>query len=333
MAPAQQVIGIVHSTDIAAARRAGSQLASTLGFDETAAGKVAIAITEAATNILKHAGGGKVLVGPAPMQEKAIDVVALDRGPGMANVALSMRDGVSTAGTPGNGLGAMRRLSAGFDVYSAPGKGTAVFMRLQAAEPAPALLELGAVCVPIPGEDACGDAWRIQAAADGATLLAADGLGHGPEAARAAQAALATFAARPALAPAALIEAAHVALRPTRGAALAVARLDLPGRQLQFAGIGNISACVTIDGHCKQLMSHNGIVGHNMRKVQEFVLPLPEDTLFIMHSDGLSKQWDLANWPGLSLCHPALIAGVLYRDHCRERDDVTVLVARRRKAG
>jgi Stage II sporulation protein E (SpoIIE) len=272
-----------------------------------------------------------VLISAAPRQGKAIDVLALDRGPGMANIAQSMLDGVSTAGTPGNGLGAMRRLSDQFDVYSAAGKGTAVFMRLGDGSDS-GLLETGAVCVPMPGEEACGDGWTMVQDSAGATLLAADGLGHGPEAARATQAALATLRARPALGPAALIDAAHVALRSTRGAALAAARLEQVGDSLRFAGIGNLSACLSTDGSCKQLVSHNGIVGHNMRKVQEFSMPWPAGSLFLMHSDGLSKQWDLDAYPGLAQRHPALIAGVLYRDFCRGRDDVTVLVARERPA-
>lgn len=326
----QQLIGITHATDIAAARRTGVQLAGLLGFDETRSGKLAIAITEAATNVLKHAGGGKVLIGTAPACNKSIDVLALDNGPGMSNIALSMQDGISTSGTPGNGLGAMRRLSDQFDVYSAQGKGTAIFMRFGGVAEATAL-EAGAVCVPMPGEDACGDGYSVLADAQGASLLVSDGLGHGPEAARATMAALSALEAHPGLAPAAMIQAAHIALRSTRGAALAAVRLDATADNLYFAGIGNISACVRGEGDFKQLMSHNGIVGHNMRKVQEVSLPWPPGALFVAHSDGLSKQWDLPAYPGLSSCHPALIAGVLYRDFGRDRDDATVAVIRRRR--
>lgn len=327
----QEWIGISHATDIAAARRAGVQLAGRLGFDETSSGRLAIAITEAATNVLKHAGGGKILIGAAPLHDKAIDVLALDSGPGMSNIAQSMQDGVSTSGTPGNGLGAMRRLSEQFDVYSARGRGTAVFMRFGEAGTPSGLLEAGAVCVPMPGEDACGDGYALVVDGQDASIMVSDGLGHGPEAERATRAALAVLGMHPASAPAALIQAAHVALRSTRGAALAAVRLDAGGDSLHFAGIGNISACVRADGDCKQLMSHNGIVGHNMRKVQEVVMSWQPETLFVMHSDGLSKQWDLSAYPGLSTCHPALVAGVLYRDFGRDRDDATVLVVRRRR--
>jgi hypothetical protein len=75
-------------------------------------------------------------------------------------------------------------------------------------------------------------------------------------------------------------------------------------------------------------VSHNGIVGHNMRKVQEFVVPCPPGALCIMHSDGIQTQWDLAAYPGLHARTPALIAAILMRDFIRRRDDAMVLVVR-----
>ena len=81
------------------------------------------------------------------------------------------------------------------------------------------------------------------------------------------------------------------------------------------------------------MVSHNGTVGHVTRKVQEFVYPWLPGALVIMHSDGLGTQWSLERYPGLALRDPALIAGVLYRDFQRGRDDVTVLVAREAARG
>ena len=100
---------------------------------------------------------------------------------------------------------------------------------------------------------------------------------------------------------------------------------------MRFAGIGNINACV-IDGEVRRaLISHNGIVGHNMRKVQEFSAPCPAGAIVVMHSDGIQTQWDLDKYPGLLGHSPALIAAVLMRDYIRRRDDAMVLVVRRRE--
>jgi anti-sigma regulatory factor (Ser/Thr protein kinase) len=331
----QEAFAIAHPSDIAATRRAGVQLAGALGFDDSGAGRVALLITEAATNILKHAVSGKIILRKVARTEggnttHGVEILALDKGPGIANLAQSLRDGVSSAGTAGTGLGAMRRLSEQFDVHTAPGKGAAFFMRAwpdgRAAQPAP--VEVGAVCLPMPGEEACGDACAVARGEASITVLVADGLGHGPEAARASATALDTLDARPALAPGPLIEAVHAASRSTRGMALAVANIPHDGGELVFAGVGNISASVISDNASKQLMSHNGTVGHNMRKVQEFRIGWPVDGLLIMYSDGLSRQWNLDDYPGLAMCHPSLIAAVLYRDFARNRDDACVLVAK-----
>lgn len=320
---------ISHTSDIAAARRAGQRMADEVGLDETRAGRLALLISEAATNILKHAVDGRLFLSLACCGAlRGIDVVALDSGPGIANLANALQDGVSSVGTAGTGLGAMRRLADEFDAYAPRGKGAVFFMRLWNGVAQRDKLAVGALCVPIASEDESGDAWAIADHRGGVSLVSVDGLGHGADAAAAARVALAAVAARPALAPAAQIDNCHLAMRSTRGAALAVAQIEFATDQLRFAGIGNISACI-IDGESrKQMVSHNGIVGHNMRKVQEFIHPCPPGSLIILHSDGISTQWDLASYPGLSSCSPALIAAVLLRDFGRARDDASVLVVR-----
>lgn len=322
---------VTHASDVAAVRRAGQRLADELGFDETRAGKLALIITEAATNILKHAGEGEMHIGRAQSASGVgIDVLAIDSGPGIADVDASLVDGMSTAGTAGTGLGALRRLSDEFDVYTALGKGAVFFMRLwrDVPPPGPCGVEVGALWMPMAGEEECGDGWAVRCDPRGATLLAADGLGHGPEAARAAAAAIRALAERKAPRAEELMQAAHAALRPTRGAALATARIEFEDDELRFAGIGNIAGCVIDDGR-RALVSHNGIVGHNMRKVQEFPLPFGRGALCIMHSDGIQTQWDLNKYPGLAGRSAVLIAAVLMRDFIRRRDDAMVLVVRR----
>jgi len=327
----QIVFAVSHASDVAAVRRVGRKLADSLGFSETRAGQLALIITEAATNILKHAGEGEIHVGPAQSPGAiGIDVLALDKGPGIADLAGSLVDGVSTAGTAGTGLGALRRLSDEFDVYSTRGDGAAFFMRLWRDTPDPCAcgVEVGALWTPIKGEEACGDGWAVSCDRDGATLLAADGLGHGPDAARAANAAIGALGKRSAQGAGELVHAAHEALRPTRGAALAAARIDFEANELRFAGVGNIGA-VAIGEVRRALVSHNGIVGHNMRKVQEFTVPFEQGALCIMYSDGVQTQWDLDKYPGLQGRSPALIAAILMRDFIRGRDDAMVLVVRR----
>jgi anti-sigma regulatory factor (Ser/Thr protein kinase) len=326
---AQQWVAIGHASDIASARRVGTRIAQNQGFDDVRCGQLAIVITEAATNILKHAGEGRISIFALHAGERrGVEVVALDQGPGIGNFGYALRDGVSSAGTAGNGLGAMSRLADSFDVYAPRGKGAVFCMRLW-KEPRPeAPVNTGALCLPLAGEDESGDAWAIDEQRRFTTLLMADGLGHGPDAAKASQAALDRFALQPSLRPGQQVEACHAALRASRGAALAVAQFDAEREELSFSGVGNISACVIDGATRRQMVSHNGIVGHNIRKIQEFTIACAPGTLVVLHSDGIGTQWDLNQYPGLAGASPALVAAILLRDHARARDDACVLVHR-----
>lgn len=328
----QTIHPVTESSGIAAVRRSGNTLASTLGFNETMAGKAALVITEAATNILKHAGSGDILLRPLERDgTRGMEILAIDKGPGFANLDLAMRDGMSTAGSYGVGLGAMQRVADEFDLYTDRNHGTVLRMAVWAGAAPSTPWTVGAVCLPLPSEHECGDAWGAACKNAELLLMVADGLGHGPEAARASQAAVALVDAQASFAPEALLQRAHAALHGTRGAALAVACLDLAEGSLRFAGIGNISVSLHAAATSRHLVSHNGIVGSNMRKVQEFRMDFGDDDILIMHSDGLATRWDLEGYPGLLRHHPSLIAAVLYRDHARHRDDVSVVVAQRNR--
>lgn len=327
----QRLFLISENSQIAEARRVVSEMARMLGFHETEIGKVALVVTEASTNLLKHAQHGQLVVRALERNQiPGLELLALDRGPGIANVNEALRDGYSTAGSAGTGLGAIGRLATEFDLYSKMGAGVALlarfWLRPLPTTPATPGIQVGVVSLPKTGETICGDQWGIQTLPDRALLVVADGLGHGPEAAKAAQAAVQVLAA-PAT-PTALMENAHHALHSTRGAAVAIAELHWSQQLVRFAGIGNISAAVLEGANRRHLVSHNGIVGHEMRKVQEFTTPWTANALLLLHSDGLTNHWNLADYPGLAAQDPSIIAGVLYRDFTRGRDDVTVVVVK-----
>lgn len=327
------VLRIRDSSQVATARREATALASALGFDEGAAGKVAIVVTELATNLLKHAGGGEVVVRAVHASDKAgVEVLGLDRGRGIPNVARALEDGFSTAGSPGTGLGAVRRLAQVFEVHTAESSGTALFARIWPGAPPAAndgrSLDVAGVAVPAPGEGVCGDAWSVHHRDGVTTLVMADGLGHGIFAADAASAAVRVFHAHAMATPVRLLEAIHDGLRGTRGAAVAVAQVEPARGCVRYAGIGNIAGVVLTPAGARHMVSHNGIVGHSVRRIDEFTYPWSSDALLVLHSDGLTTHWRLDAYPGLAVRHPALVAGVLYRDFTRGRDDVSVVVGR-----
>jgi hypothetical protein len=237
---------------------------------------------------------------------------------------------MSTAGTPGNGLGAIRRLATTFDAYTSPA-GTVVFADIHSTSPRHAVaaaFSVGAVRVPYPGEDVCGDDFAVMPMGeDRCMVLVVDGLGHGLGAAAAAEEATRLFRANPASGPEAVMSMLHDGLRGTRGAAAAVADVDRRTRTVRFAGVGNIAACVRGD-RSQGMISQHGTLGHQAHRLQEFRYQWPERALIVLHSDGLSARWDLARYPGLGARHPMVIAAVLYRDHGRRTDDASVVVLR-----
>ncbi|MEO7714619.1 MAG: ATP-binding SpoIIE family protein phosphatase [Capsulimonas sp.] len=325
---------ITDATLIGEARRTAAALTQSLGFNDETRGRIALIVTELATNLIKHAGTGEMVFRTLGEGGAAgFEILSLDRGPGIGNVAQSLADGYSTAGTPGNGLGAVVRLSSTFDIYTQPGAGAAILSRIW-DRPSPfvhpgAPLEIGVVCVPKPGEIECGDSWSSSQSPQRCSFIVADGLGHGPVAAEASREAVRVFdALAEQFDPRRILEAAHSALRSTRGSVVAVAQISPEDGTLHYVGVGNISSTLLSPEGSRSLVSHNGTVGQTMRRLNEFTYPWPRETLLVMASDGLQSHWTLDKYPGLAFRHPALIAGVLYRDFNRRRDDITVLVAR-----
>jgi len=333
-------IRIQEQTDSAEARRSALTLAAGLLFDETSAGNVALVVTEAAKNLLKHAGGGQIILRALEHGRAAgIEMLALDKGPGIADPGRCFQDGYSTAGTSGTGLGAIARLSTLHEIYSRRGQGTALMAQVRRGgrdgglPVAAPRFRVGGVGVAMLGEEECGDDWIFQDFPRGARITVADGLGHGENAALAARAAIRAAREHVDESAPTLLERIHGSLRHTRGAAVAVAEIDPPSHTVRFAGVGNIAAAIVTDsGMVRRLVSFAGTAGLEARKIVEFTYPWDSRSLLLMHSDGLQTHWSFDSYPGLLERHPSLIAGVLYRDYARGRDDVTVVVAQEARA-
>lgn len=322
------------TSQVSAARLGVQRLAHALDFDELRTGQLSILASEAVSNMVKHAGGGTFT---ATRLERdgvlGIEMLAIDAGPGMDDFVDSSTDGVSTTGTQGTGLGAMRRLADEFDVRTWTGEGTMLRMVLWQRDTAPAqsAYEIGSILVPKEGETVCGDSWTFEQQGGAALLLVADGLGHGPEAHRASASAIDVARRHPGHGAIRLMDLVHSRLRPTRGAAVAAMRREPGSDTVSFVGVGNIGAWVLADGSRRAMVSHNGIVGHAVHKSQAYEYPWPVGGLLVAHSDGLETQWDLADLPGIMAAPPAFIAAALYRRHWRKRDDVVVVVVRRKE--
>jgi anti-sigma regulatory factor (Ser/Thr protein kinase) len=322
---------IADPSQVSEGRRLAVEFSRKSGLDDAKLARIALVATEMATNLVKHGGGGTLVVDHFDDTDgQGIELMALDRGAGMADLRSCLADGYSTAGSPGTGFGAITRQSDRLAVFSRQGLGTAVMARLIFEAPAkvPSGTELGAVNAAYPGETVCGDRWAFGVGKVGRTLLVADGSGHGPDAARAASMAAQIFREHLDDDCEKLVERMHRGLAPTRGAALAVARVDASASLVRFVGIGNIAGTLVSDGDVRRMISHNGTAGHVAPRIREFTYPFTGKPLVILHSDGLSTKWGLADYPGLAASHPSLIAGILFRDHRRGRDDATVVAMR-----
>jgi anti-sigma regulatory factor (Ser/Thr protein kinase) len=328
----QVVCTIRDESQIGAARRRARQLAESVLLDEVMTGNVGIVATELASNMLKHAGGGDLLIQPISDDgSHGVELLAVDRGPGVQDVSLALRDGHSTSGTPGTGLGATQRLSDVFDLHSEPGKGTVVLSRIGAGRAKHTTSPLwGSVATNAPGETVSGDQWSMICRDGVLYVMMVDALGHGVLAHEAARTATQSFTDYGVDHPGAFLRRAHEALRSGRGAALAVARCDFDRGTLTYAGVGNVAGVIVrIDQRQHGLVSHNGTVGADTITVKEFQYEWMPGEKLVMHTDGLRSRWMLSDRPGLSARHPAVIAAVLHRDFLRGRDDATVLVLTR----
>ncbi|MET9827898.1 ATP-binding SpoIIE family protein phosphatase [Streptomyces sp. NPDC006385] len=317
-----------------------------LAGDRVAAAE--LVATELATNLLKHAGGGRILldlVGPpcpayGDERTSMVQIMAVDHGPGIPDTAAALRDGYSTTASLGAGLGTCLRTADDFGLHGAPGRGTIVMARIasrpkrDAAGPqtVPLPVRAGGVNVPFAGVEFSGDAWTCVRTGDRVTLMLADGLGHGPQAARASSAAVETVRSSPHLPPPDLLRRLHAALRATRGAAVAVAQLDLGAGQLYFAGVGNVGARLRRGDSWQGLVSRPGIVGaHLPVHLPQQRQTWTDDCLLVLHTDGLPSRWS----PGPAVhtpssLDPAVTAASIVRDASSParpvRDDTAVVV-------
>jgi anti-sigma regulatory factor (Ser/Thr protein kinase) len=325
-------VRVMEATAVGAARRAAGQLADRLEFGTVRVAEVELAVTEIASNLHKHAQDGAVVVRSVRgVADRAVEIVAIDRGPGMTDPARSLRDGESTAGSLGIGLGAIVRLADAHQLTSRVGRGTVLTARFHPDRgPLAEIADNRPVGLtrPINGEQVCGDAYAFRRAPGRLTMLLCDGSGHGPLAASAAQTAVRVFCGQSFTTPDQAVRALHEAMRGGRGGAVAVADLDLAGGSVAFAGLGNVSAVVVADGQKRPMVSLPGIAGYQSRTIRSFDYPLPAGATVIMHSDGLSERWTVGGADGVHLTDNALVnAAILLGVAGTRTDDASVAVA------
>jgi anti-sigma regulatory factor (Ser/Thr protein kinase) len=289
-------------------------------------GLAELVATELATNLLRHADpGGWVLARPVPPAR--IEFIAVDRGPGITDVAAAVEGRTPNPKGLGSGLAAVRRASSTFARRSDGGGTTVVaVVDLDDGGPAPAPAGWGGVSVGI--SPVCGDGWAVAEVDGGLAVAVVDGLGHGPNASVAADAALAVFAADPTDVDG-FAERANAAMRDTRGGAVAVGHLQ--DDRLHYVAIGNINGQIVAGGGSRALSFQPGTLGiaARPRKAVPTTYACPPGATVVLWTDGLRTRVSPSTVDGLAAHHPAVVAATVHRDHSRERDDATIVVVRR----
>lgn len=310
--------------------------AKILGFSAEKIGKLQIVVSELISNLLKFGERNRELLWKtiSHIGEDGIEILALDKGPGINSMGQALEDGFSTSGTAGEGLGAVQRQSDFFELYSWPEKGTIVLSRFfvdenfsHSAEPLP----FAALSVPKPNEKLCGDGYMVEYEPESQLLniLVIDGLGHGPGAYEAAQAAIEVYKYLPKDSPNQILKEIHQQINKTRGGVAMALKYHFQEKVLSICGVGNISGKTISVNSQKDFFSFNGIVGHVMSpRIQDQTLPWERGNLLILHSDGLSSRWDISQYAQIQKYDPAILAACLYRDYSRKNDDTTVIVCK-----
>lgn len=306
------------------------QLAVHAGFSERRVGEIDIIVSEMVSNLVKHAGGGEVWAGIVHVNgADLLELISVDNGPGMADVSKMMVDGMSTKNTLGHGLGAMKRLSDVFQIYSVKEWGTVILARVRKESEQlyikPPKIEIRSVVLPKPGETVSGDGFCQKQNSTHVKVFLGDGLGHGPEAAKAVENAKVAFIECPDNDPAEIIRYMNLAVKKTRGLVGTVAVFEIKEQRWRICGVGNILTRLIGNGSYKSYMPYNGIIGLNVPRslnVQEIVHE--NGQILLMASDGLRSRLDTIKYTGIWRYDLSVLSACLIKDFARFTDDSSV---------
>lgn len=305
-------------------------------FSEHQIAAIDLIVSEMTSNIIKHAKGGEIhyRTDDDKRHKPVFEIVCVDKGPGMTDLKLMQKDGFSTAGTLGHGLGAIKRLSDISQIYSIPGWGTILYAKIHTEDSAPARtgqldVEVRAFCVNKPRETVCGDGYRIRRSRTGVSVFFGDGLGHGVEAKAAVDAAGDFFMTCDEDSPVEILRQMHERVRRTRGLVASIAVFDKTNSALRICGVGNTVVRVYNGLEVKNYMSFNGTIGLNIpNSLRDSTFDLVKNQHLIMTSDGIRSRWSIGQYPSILKYDSTILAAAIYRDNFRGNDDASVLVAK-----
>ncbi|MFP5040213.1 SpoIIE family protein phosphatase [Parasediminibacterium sp. JCM 36343] len=309
-------------------------LAVTGNFSTRKVGEIDIIVSELASNLVKHGGGGNILVKLIEENNiQGIEIIGIDNGHGIANLSLVLEDGISTKNTLGHGMGAMKRLSDVFQVYSQKDWGTITLIRVFNEEPAlyikPPKIDIRNLILSLHNDNACGDGFYYTLSNTHLKLFLGDGLGHGPEAELAIEKAGEIFLKSTEIEPVPIIRDIHLNVKKTRGLVGTIAVFDITERKWAICGVGNISIKIINSQSSKNYLSYNGIIGLNLpNALNTQEVAYEKGQTIIMCSDGIKSRWDLSKHPAISRYDLSVLTACLVKDFARNTDDTAVMACK-----
>ncbi|MCQ8781498.1 ATP-binding protein [Mangrovibrevibacter kandeliae] len=315
-------------SQVGAARRRAVQEAQGLGLDDERCDRIAIIVTELATNLLRHASEGEILLSPAAGPIAGLHILGTDCGPGLPSIEAALTDGFSTAtdspGGIGGGLGAIRRLSDDLDIHSDPA-GTTLVATVGGGPPAPDG-DCAGLIVPKPGHASGGDIWSFRVEPTRTIVMLLDILGHGSKAAEIAEQGRDAFDNTADLPLEELEAAVADALVGDRGAASMIVEVPHGDGTLRAVGLGNVRGEIVHGTRRQGLLSAPGILGSGARRSKAIEHEWHAGSLLVLATDGLKTHGQGGEPQSLYARRPLTIATTLYRRYRRGTDDCGVVV-------
>jgi anti-sigma regulatory factor (Ser/Thr protein kinase) len=320
-------IPVIDEASVALVRARVREEAGRVGLGEVPTGAIVTVASELAHNQLRHARGGAVFVREARRGESlGIEVVAADGGSGIRDVARALEGRQPSKESLGAGLSAVFRLADEVDVDVRDHEGTCVWAR-KFESASSRRLRVGVYGRPYPGERCSGDDAAFVRLGDELVVGAVDGLGHGEAARQASVAAARLLLERPHVAPDALLMTCDEQLRGTRGAVMAVGRIDGAG-SVTMAGVGNVGASIHGTGPSWRFGGSSFFLGAGGRAPRIGIerSRIQERGVLVLFSDGIRSSFDLSRDFALLREHPIVIAQHVVEQYGRRDDDALAIV-------
>ncbi|WP_270566383.1 ATP-binding SpoIIE family protein phosphatase [Clostridium beijerinckii] len=345
-----EIFEISNEWDIGQVRRYIAEKGKEIGFSSIEIGEISIVVNELCSNLIKHHSvEGKLIFKRLEMNERVgIEITAEDNGPGILNVDEVIKDGISTKGTMGGGLGATKRLMDSFELYSRTntnigkyigyekfpqnhGIGTIIITQKwlkSSLDIGKKEVNISVMSRPYLGCKVNGDVYYIKESNNKVIFALIDGLGHGIEANKAAIRAKELLEENNHKSLRELLYSIDNGMKNTRGAVIGVCIIDKDTRSFQYGSIGNVQLRYILNNKTQKFIATNGTLGVSLKtkvNVQESIYE--NGGIIVMNTDGISNKWEYDDYLGISANNPAALSNIIFRDFARDNDDATVLVA------